>query len=78
MKILTPLMIFLLLTSCTSQGWIIGNLSLTPSDTLRNTVFIEIMDVDSTIHFYRNFISDHSNWCYEHNTWEDVRDETTQ
>ena len=73
MKILTPLMIFLLLTSCTSQGWIIGNLSLTPSDTLRNTVFIEIMDVDSTIHWFHGRISDDSNWCFKHQRLEEVK-----
>ncbi len=73
-----PLMIFLLLTSCTSQGWIVGNLPVTPSDTVTNSVFIEVMDVDSTIHWYHGRISDHSNWCYKHDIWEDIRNETSQ
>ena len=71
MKILTPLIIFLLLTSCTSQGWIIRNLSLTPSDTVRNSVFIEIMDVDSTIHWYYGRVNS-NNWGYKHDDWESV------
>ena len=71
MKILTPLIIFLLLTSCTSQGWVIRNLSLTPSDTVRNSVFIEIMDVDSTIHWYYGRVNS-NNWCYKHDDWESV------
>mgnify|MGYP003132242653 FL=1 len=68
-----PLMIFLLLTSCTSQGWIVGNLPVTPSDTVTNSVFIEVMDVDSTIHWYHGRVSDNSNWCYLHNDWETIR-----
>ena len=64
-------MIFLLLTSCTSQGWIIGNLLLTPSDTVKNSVFIEIVDVDSIEHWYHGNIKDY-NWCYKHEQYEEV------
>ena len=42
-------MTFLLITSgipSCSQGWIVGNIPLTPQDTVTNTVFTEIVDAD--------------------------------
>jgi hypothetical protein len=45
---------------------------LTPQDTLSNTVFIEIVDVDSIKHRYHGKIYEHSNWCYLHYDWEKV------
>ena len=60
-----------LMASCTS-GWSIGGYELTPSDTV-NTVFIEIVDTDSTVHWYHGQISETSNWCYKHEEMEDVR-----
>ena len=68
-------MTFLLITSgipSCSQGWIVGNIPLTPQDTLINTVFIEIVDSDSITHWYHGRVSDHTNWCYLHNDWEKV------
>ena len=70
MKILTLLMIFLLLIGC-SQGWSISGIELTPSDTTKNTVFLEIVDVDSIEHWYHGVISDY-NWCYKHEQYEEV------
>ena len=76
LKLLVRVMIFLLtimgVQSC-SQGWIVGNIPLTPQDTVTNTVFIEIVDADSTTHWYHGKIYDHSNWCYAHDEWEDIR-----
>ena len=70
-------MIFLLsmlaIQSCGSQGWIVGNVPLTPQDTVTNTVFIEIVDADSVVHWFHGNISDYSNWCYRHEQLEEVR-----
>tara|TARA_R100001443_G_scaffold4137_2_gene12372 strand:- start:139 stop:354 length:216 start_codon:yes stop_codon:yes gene_type:complete len=69
-------MIFLLIITgipnC-SQGWVVGSLPLTPQDTVTNTVFIEIVDADSTMHWYHGKIYEYSNWCYRHDEWEDIR-----
>ena len=70
MKTLTLLMIFVWCTNC-SQGWSISGIELTPSDTTTNTVFLEIVDVDSVEHWYHGNISDY-NWCYKHEQYEEV------
>jgi len=72
MRILTLLMIYLLLTNC-SQGWSVGGVQVTPSDTVANSVFIEVMDVDSVIHWYHGTINNQTNWCYKHDEWEEIR-----
>jgi|TARA_R100001443_G_scaffold58514_1_gene69057 hypothetical protein len=57
--------------SC-SQGWIVGSIPLTPQDTVTNTVFTEIVDADSVVHWFHGRISDYSNWCYKHQRLEEV------
>ena len=75
LKLLVRVMGFLLIilgiTNC-NQGWIVGNIPLAPQDTLTNTVFTEIVDVDSITHWYYGNLSNYSNWCYLHNDWEKV------
>ena len=74
LKLLVQLMTFLLsmsITSC-SQGWTIAGVEVTPSDTTKNTVFIEIIDTDSTVHWFHARIYKDLNWCYAHNEWEEV------
>ena len=75
LKLLVQVMGFLLvilgMTSC-NQGWVVGNIPLTPQDTLTNTVFTEIIDADSITHWYHGNISNNTNWCYLHNDWEKV------
>ena len=73
MKILTLLTIFLLLTGCGNQGWIVANLPLAPEDSVSNSVFIEIMDADSVVHWFHGRISNHGNWCYKHQRLEEVK-----
>ena len=73
MKILTLLTIFLLLTGCGNQGWIVANIPLAPEDSVSNSVFIEIMDADSSIHWFHGRISNHGNWCYKHQRLEEVK-----
>jgi hypothetical protein len=70
MKIPILLTIFLWSTNC-SQGWSISGIQLTPSDTTTNTVFLEIVDADSVVHWYHGSISDY-NWCYKHEQYEEV------
>ena len=73
MKILTLLTIFLLLTGCGNQGWIVANIPLAPEDSVSNSVFIEIMDADSVVHWFHGSISDYDNWCYKHQRLEKVK-----
>ena len=68
--ILFLLLIILIITSFTrcTTGWSIAGYSLSPYDTT-NTVFDEIIDQDSTIHWYLGiYIGD--NWCYRHEKYE--------
>ena len=67
------LLSMLIVQGCGSQGWIIANVPLTPQDTVTNTVFIEIVDADSVVHWFHGNISDYSNWCYRHEQLEEVR-----
>ena len=68
-----PLMIFLLVTGCGSQGWVVANLPLDQEDTHINTVFTEIVDVDSVVHWFHGSISDYDNWGYKHQRLEKVK-----
>lgn len=61
-----------MLTNC-STGWSVGGYELSPQDTLLNTVFIEIVDQDSVVHWYHGKIHNESNWCYKHDQWEEIR-----
>ena len=72
MKILVPLIISLLSTGCGSQGWVVANIPLDSEDTYTNTVFTEIVDADSVVHWFHGRISDYSNWCYKHQRLEEV------
>ncbi len=72
MKTLIRLMIFLLFTGCGNQGWIVANIPLAPEDSVSNSVFIEIMDADSVVHWFHGRISDYSNWCYKHQRLEEI------
>jgi len=76
MKKLIQVTVFLLsmnlMTGC-NQGWSIGNLEITPSDTVTNTVFIEIMGDDSTVHYYHHTIYETQNWCWVHHQFEDIK-----
>ena len=73
MKTPAVLLTFLLLTSCTSQGWIVGNIPITPSDSVSNTVFTEIMDVDSVTHWYHGYVYSDVNYCYKHDRLEEIK-----
>ena len=76
LKLLVQVMTFLLIISgipSCSQGWVVANVPLTPQDTLTNTVFTEIMDADSVVHWFHGRISDDSNWCYKHQRLEEVK-----
>jgi hypothetical protein len=66
------LLLNLINISC-SGGWSVGGYELTPADTTTNTVFIEIMDKDSTIHYYHDMVYEASNWCWLHQSFEDLK-----
>ena len=70
-RVIISLLSMLMISSC-SQGWRVGNYQITPQDTVTNTVFIEIMDVDSNMHYYHGRLNTESNWCWKHNQFEDV------
>tara|TARA_R100000234_G_scaffold38340_1_gene22673 strand:+ start:539 stop:739 length:201 start_codon:yes stop_codon:yes gene_type:complete len=42
-------------------------------DSSQPSVFIEIMDTDSTIHYYHSKVYETSNWCWIHNQFEDLK-----
>ena len=75
LKLLVQVIIFLFLITIIgcSQGWSVGGVVLTPQDTVQNTVFIEIMDADSNMHYYHGKIYTSSNWCWLHNEFEDIK-----
>ncbi len=58
--------------SC-SGGWSVGGYELTPADTSNPSVFIEIMDKDSVIHYYHGNLYESSNWCWLHQKFEIVK-----
>jgi hypothetical protein len=72
MKIPILLMIFLWFTGCGNQGWIIANIPLDQEQNT-NTVFIEIVDSDSVVHWYHGKIFEQSNYCYKHESFEDIK-----
>lgn len=72
LKLFMPLLVLnMMLPSC-SNGWIVGNIQLTPMDSVTNTVFIEIVASDSVVHWYSNKVHHGDNWCLKHSQWEDV------
>ena len=74
MQMLVRVIIFLLFISTNlncSSGWSVGGYELTPTDT--NTVFIEIIAKDSTMHWYAGKLYRGDNYCILHNQWEEVR-----
>lgn len=74
MKTLVRVMASMLITSflgC-SQGWSVGGYQITPRDTVTNMAFIEVMGIDSSLHYYHNKIYETQNWCWIHNQFEDV------
>lgn len=58
--------------SC-SSGWSVGGWEMTPADTTQPSVFIEIMDTDSVIHYYHDNLYETSNWCWIHHQFEDLK-----
>ena len=60
-RVTTFLLIITGIPNC-NRGWIVGNIPLTPQDTVTNTVFTEILDADSVTHWYHGNISNQSNW----------------
>lgn len=66
------LLLFITITTGCGQGWSLGGIQLTPRDTVTNTVFIELMGVDSVVHYYHGKVYTQSNWCWLHHQFEDV------
>jgi len=77
LKLLVRVMIFLLFITITGcgTGWSVGGYQITPQDTVSNTVFIEVMGIDSVMHYYHGRIYTQSNWCWIHHQFEDVTNE---
>ena len=75
MKILVRVTIYLftilMLSSC-NNGWSVGNIDIHAEDSMYT--FVEVLDQDSTSHFYSDHIRfDSDNWCFVHHQWEVVR-----
>jgi len=76
MRMLVPVMASLfsmfMLSSC-NNGWSAGDFEPSPRDTMY--AFVEILDQDSTSHFYADNVRlDSDNWCFTHNQWESVKE----
>jgi hypothetical protein len=72
LKLFMPLLVLNMMLPGCSNGWIVGNIQLTPADSVINMVFIEIIAHDSTVHWYYGNISDY-NYCYKHEQYEEVK-----
>ena len=71
-QVIVSLFSILMLSSCTS-GWSVGSFELSPEDSMYT--FLEVMDQDSTSHFYADKVRINSdNWCFTHNQWESVKE----
>ena len=71
-RVMTFLLIMSGIPSC-SQGWIVGNIPMGDEEKFTNTVFTEIVDADSVVHWFHGRISDYNNWCYKHQRLEEVK-----
>ena len=54
------------------KGSYFGGYSVNPDTTYNSTIFYEIYDQDSTIHWYV-YMYEGENWCYRHNRYEEVK-----
>jgi len=71
-QVMTSLFNIFMLSSC-NNGWSIGDFEPSPRDSMY--AYIEIVDQDSTSHFYADRIRINSdNWCFTHNQWEAVKE----
>ncbi len=63
---------FILMLSSCNNGWSVGNIDVHAEDSMYT--FVEVLDQDSTSHFYSDHIRfDSDNWCFVHHQWEVVR-----
>jgi len=76
MMLLLILGIITTIVGCNS-GWSVANLEITPSNN-QDTLYIIIVDQDSTIHWYNNSIYVEENYCYKHHIWENVRKKNSE
>ena len=70
------LLILMTLSSC-KGGWSVANLEITPSDN-QDSLYLVIIDQDSTTHWYNGAIYVEENYCYKHHIWEDVRKKNSE
>ena len=71
-QVIIYLFSILMLSSCNSS-WSVGSFELSPEDSMYT--FLEVMDQDSTSHFYADRVKINSdNWCFTHNQWESVKE----
>ena len=71
-QVIISLFSILMLSSC-NTGWSVGSFELSPEDSMYT--FLEVMDQDSTSHFYADKVRINSdNWCFTHNQWESVKE----
>ena len=71
-RVITFLLFIFTSLNC-SSGWSVAGYEISPGDTTANTVFIEIIAQDSTMHWYAGKLYHGDNYCMLHNKWEQVR-----
>jgi len=70
-QVIISLFSILMLSSCTS-GWSVGSFELSAEDSMYT--FVEVVDQDSTSHFFSDHIRFNKDmWCFTHNQWEIVK-----
>ncbi len=77
LSILIAILLIVITLSGCRGGWSVANLEITPSDN-QDTLYIVIIDQDSTTHWYNNAIYVEENYCYKHHMWEDVRKKNSE
>jgi hypothetical protein len=65
------LMLFVLIYGMGCKSSITGQ-NIAPDSTHYSTIFNEIIDQDSVVHWYTN-LYDGNKWCYYHHQYEDLR-----
>ena len=71
-RVMISLLSMLTVIGC-SPGWRVAGYELNPKKEMTNTVFIEIVAHDSTMHWYADKIYHGDNYCILHNKWEEVK-----
>tara|TARA_R100000654_G_scaffold74341_2_gene108491 strand:+ start:97 stop:366 length:270 start_codon:yes stop_codon:yes gene_type:complete len=75
--ILIAILLIVITISGCRGSWSVANLEITPLDN-QDSLYLVIIDQDSTTHWYNGAIYVEENYCYKHHIWEDVRKKNSE